>query len=452
MTATHDTSMRIALITLGCPKNLVDAEVMLGLLDAAGHALVGTPEDADLAIVNTCSFIEAAIEESASVIEGCLELKRSGRLKHVLVAGCLPQRFGEQTLDMFPAVDAVVGCSDVPRIVELVAELGSGRRVIAVHDPEFLYDHTTPRALGTPAHLAYVKIAEGCDNRCAYCMIPSIRGRLRSRDVGSVVEEAHALAAAGVRELNLIAQDTTAYGTDVASVTRLPELLAELESVEVDWIRLLYTHPAHLDDAVLDAVAASDRVVPYMDIPIQHVSDPILRAMGRRTDGAHVRRLLERVRERVAGVTIRSSVIVGFPGEGREEFEELRSFVASGAIDRLGIFEYSPESGTRAATLDGRVPRETVSARADELAAVAERLAASAGRAASGRRMRVLVDRSDRDGIESRHAGQAWELDGVVLLPPDEGVAAGDMIPALITGARGFDLTAVPLTGDGETA
>jgi len=444
--------MKIALITLGCPKNLVDAEIMLGLLDEAGHTLVASPDGADVAIVNTCSFIASAVQESADVVRNCLGLKREGHCGAVLVAGCLPQRYGNAVFDMLPGVDGVVGCSDVAEITSAVAALVAGRSVTSVHEPIFLYDHTTPRVLGTPDHIAYVKISEGCDNRCAYCMIPSIRGRLRSRAEHSVRREVDELVEAGVREINLIAQDTTAYGTDIASHGLLAELLKELDETGADWIRILYTHPAHLTDDVIDAVASLDSVVPYLDIPIQHIADHILRSMGRGTDGAQIRSLIKRVRDRVPDVWVRSSVIVGFPGETDRDFDELRGFIATGAIDHLGVFEFSPEDGTPAALLEGRVPQETASARARALIDLAESLAVTRGTRLAGHRVTVLVDEVGEHLITGRHAGQAWELDGIVLVPATAGVKRGDMIEVEVAGAAGFDLQGDVVGTAGETA
>ncbi len=444
--------MKIALVTLGCPKNLVDAEVMLGLLDEAGHTLVASPDGADLAIVNTCSFIASAVQESIDVVAGCLELKRSGHLGAVLVSGCLPQRYGEDVFAMLPGVDGVVGCSDVSEIVGAVEAVHGGASVTAVHEPVFLYDHTTPRVLGTPDHIAYVKISEGCDNRCAYCMIPSIRGRLRSRDAKSVRSEVDDLARAGVREINLIAQDTTAYGTDIAPQESLAGLLTELDRTDIDWIRILYTHPAHLTDGVIDAVASLDSVVPYLDIPIQHVADHILDTMGRGTSGAHIRSLLKRVRDRITDVWIRSSVIVGFPGETEADFDELRDFIASGVIHHLGVFEFSPEEGTRAALLSDQVPHEVASARARELIELTESLAVARGTALAGRTLTLLVDEADEQGVTGRHAGQGWELDGIVRTPPTPGVGRGDMVDVEITGPLGFDLGGSITRPGGETA
>ncbi len=438
--------MKIALVTLGCPKNLVDAEVMLGLLDEAGHAFVDNPRDADVAIVNTCSFIASAIEESRKVIEECLDLKRRGDLRFVVVAGCLPQRYGEEVFSILPGVDAVVGCSSVHEIVSAVNELDPASPVCRVEEPVWVYDHRSPRILATPPHLAYVKIAEGCDNRCHYCTIPSIRGRLRSRPPDSIVAETRELLDLGVREINLIAQDTTAYGTDIASQSLLPDLIVRLAGLGVPWLRILYTHPAHVTDELLSAMASREGVVPYLDVPIQHVSDSVLAAMGRGIDGSGIRSLIGRVRHAIPGVTIRSSVMVGFPGEGEEEFAELLEFVEDGNIDYLGIFEFSPEEGTRAYDLEPEVPRELASARARLLLSAMEEVAAGRGRLLIGTEETVLVDDAG-DAPEARTPGQGWELDGRVLLEGagDLGLEAGDFVRVNFTRVSGFDLVAEPL-------
>ncbi len=403
--------MKVALITLGCPKNLVDAEVMLGLLDRAGHRLTGEPDGADVTIVNTCSFIAPAVEESRAVIEDCLGLKRSGRLGAVVIAGCLPQRYGEETLQKFPDVDGVVGCSSFHRIVEVVEAAAEGGRPVLVEEPVVVYDDLSPRILGTPSHIAYVKIAEGCDNRCSYCTIPSIRGRLRSRPPDSIVREAAALVQAGVVELNIIAQDTTAYGTDIASGTGLDDLVRRIDRVGAEWVRLLYTHPAHVTDELLRAMSESDSVMPYLDMPIQHVADGVLRAMGRGVTGGRIRSIIEKARALVPGLAVRSSVMVGFPGETEDDFLELLRFVADGYVDHLGVFAFSPEPGTAAAAMVDRVPAGVAAARAAAVHEEAARVAAAAGAALAGSTVRVLVD---EPGV-GRMATQAWELDGNVI-------------------------------------
>jgi ribosomal protein S12 methylthiotransferase len=439
--------MKIAVITLGCPKNLVDTEVMLGLLADEGHQFAADPAEAEVVIVSTCSFISAAVLESRTVVDECLQLKDAGTVAHVIVAGCLPQRYAEATWEMFPGVDAVVGCSDFERIAEVVREVAAGRRVYRVGVPEALYDERSPRVRGTPGHIAYVKIAEGCGNCCSYCTIPSIRGALRSRAPESVVREIAALVDAGVVEVNLIAQDTTAYGTDIASSVTLPALLSALADTGVPWIRILYTHPAHVTGELLSAMSEVESVVPYLDMPIQHISDRILAAMGRRTNGDHIRSLVRRTRETIPGVAIRSSVIVGFPGETDEEFGELLSFIREGNVDNLGVFEYSPEPGTPAFSLLGRVERDVASARARVLIETMEELTEARGRSMLESEMVVLVDsggaaREGRPAI-ARTTGQAWEMDGTVRVEADEsGPAAGEFVRVKVTGVAGFDLNA----------
>ena len=448
--------MKVALITLGCPKNLVDAEVMLGLIDRAGHSLVADPRGADVAIVNTCSFVSAAIAESRSVVEECLALRAAGLLGRVVVAGCLPQRYGKHTRRILPGVDAVVGSSAFQEIDRVLEALAAGRRVTRVKKPTSLYDHRSPRILGTPAHLAYVKIADGCDNRCTYCTIPSIRGAFRSRRPDSVIAEARDLAEAGVKEVSLIAQDTTAYGTDIADPEGLPGLLRRLSDVGVPWVRLLYTHPARITDELLSVMASEAAVVPYLDVPIQHISDRILAVMGRRIDGDAIRGLFARVRSTIPGVVVRSSVMTGFPGESDREFEELLAFVREGHVDFLGIFEFSPEPGTDAAELPDQVSGEIASERARLIAEAAKEHAAERGAGMVGREIRVLVD----DEGSGHTAGQAWEMDGRVLWQHGAagGPRPGAFVAARVTAARGFDLVATPVAPQisravsGETA
>ncbi|MBM3307467.1 MAG: 30S ribosomal protein S12 methylthiotransferase RimO [Candidatus Eisenbacteria bacterium] len=434
--------MKVALITLGCPKNLVDAEVMLGLIDEAGHRLVDDPRAADAVVINTCAFISSAVDESRRVIGECVALRNAGRVKWVIAAGCLPQRRDPAAERALAGVDGVVGCShflDIARALEGVAE---GRAPRLVSTPTTVYDHRSPRVLATPRHLAYVKIAEGCDNRCSYCTVPSLRGALRSRPVDSVVAEVESLLELGVREVNLIAQDTTAYGTDIAPSARLPELLRRVSATGVPWIRTLYAHPARITDELVDAMASLRGVVPYLDVPVQHVSDRVLRAMGRTEVRGGVRAALERLRAAIPGVTLRSSVMAGFPGETEREFEELLAFVRTGAVDWLAVFEFSPEPGTPAASMPSGVPPQVASARARALVDAASRVAAARNARAVGSEVTVLVD-SGGACAEGRTAGQAWEIDGRVLLRgSDGGPSPGAFVRARVTGVSGMDLRA----------
>ncbi len=413
----------------------------MGLLDQAGHELTGEPAGADVAIVNTCSFIAAAVAESRSIVDDCLGLRRAGRLGAVIVAGCLPQRYGDATLEMFPDVDGVVACSSFDEIAAAVEAVEAGERPVLITEPSAIYDHRSPRILGTPSHIAYLKIAEGCDNRCSYCTIPSIRGRLRSRSAESIISEATELVDSGVVELNLIAQDTTAYGTDIASGTALADLLLRIDDVGAPWVRLLYTHPAHVTEDLLHVMREASSVVPYLDIPVQHVADSVLRAMGRGVDGARIRSLIERARELLPGLAVRSSVMLGFPGETEDDFRELLGFVAEGHFDHLGIFEFSPEPGTEAVMMEDQVPADVVTERARAVHEAATRVAAKRGSALAGSLVRVLVDGPG----EGRVATQAWEMDGRVLWDeaPGQAPAPGTFVEACVEEWRDFDLHAV---------
>lgn len=438
--------LKVALITLGCPKNLVDAEVMLGLLDQAGHSFTEDLGGADVVIVNTCAFISAAIQESRDVIEECISLKEGGALGRIVVAGCLPQRLGERLLCLYPQVDAVIGCSHLFRIADTLDAVSEGERVATIGPGTAIYDHTSPRVLATPSHLAYVKIADGCSNRCTYCTIPSIRGPARSRDPDSVLAEARGLLERGVKEINLIAQDTAAYGTDIAPDIALPGLLRRLSKIGIPWIRVLYAHPAHVTADLVSAIAEEDAIVPYIDIPIQHISDTILRGMGRKITGRQIRMLVEGLRRTVPGVTIRSSVMVGFPGEGEAEFGELLGFIAEGNLDYLGIFEFSPEPETPAFEMRPRVPRDIATARAMIIMKTMQELAARHGRSMLGQEVDVMVD-SVSPEVVGHTAEQAWEMDGAIRIrnePTGRPLSPGAFVRARIVEVSGFDLVAQP--------
>lgn len=434
--------MRIALITLGCPKNLIDAEHMLGALHEAGHVLVGDPASADVVIVNTCSFIESAVRESTETVNEVLGLSSEGWTGSVVVAGCLPERYGSRTVEMLPGVDGVVGCSAVNRIVETVEDAAAGRRPVHVGVWDAPVDGRFPRILGTPAHVAYLRISEGCDNRCAYCVIPSIRGPLRSRPSREIIAEAERLSEGGVRELVPVAQDITAYGMDIASETSLAGLLRELDAVGVPWLRLLYAHPARVTDDVIGAIAGLPHVVRYLDMPIQHISDGVLRSMGRGMDGSGIRDLVARIRDRVPGIALRTSVMVGFPGEGEAEFEELSEFLNSGAFDHVGVFGYSPEAGTDAVALGDGAPREVARERAERLVREAKARTEARHRALAGSEIDVLIDEPGPRAV-GRSEALAWELDGVVLIDdPSLTLAPGDFVRVRVVGASGFDIEA----------
>ncbi len=429
--------------SLGCPKNRLDTEVMLGTLALGGYALAERIEDADAVVVNTCSFIESAREESIRAILAVADRRERGELRALLVAGCLPQRYGAELARELPEVDAFLGTGAFPRIAEILDEAlaGGSRGVYVEAGHTHLYDERSPRLLVGPAHTAYVKIAEGCDRVCAFCAIPGIRGRFQSRSVGSVVAEARQLAAAGVREINLVAQDSTSFGKDLPGRPRLAELLRTLDGVDgLDWIRALYVYPTAVTDELVEVLASGKRVLPYVDVPLQHASDGVLRAMRRGTGAEHQRRLLEKLRAGIPDLTLRTTFIVGFPGETDADFEELCDFVREARFDRVGIFRYSDEEGTAAFELPGKVPRAAARERYRRLGEIQSAILGDKLASLAGAERPVLVDAGGPRGLVGRLASQAPEIDGVVFLKGE--ARPGDLVRARISGARGVDLEA----------
>lgn len=442
---------RICVVSLGCPKNLVDTEVMCGALASAGFQLTADREAADLLLINTCSFIKDARSEADDEILQALRWKRRHRAQRkVAVAGCLPQRAPAETAQAYPDVDLFLGLDDVPQAAALVRGLlgadPGDRKVPTGHLPTYLYDHTAPRLTLTPASYAYLKIAEGCDHRCAYCSIPAIRGRQRSRPVASVLEECRQLLGQGARELNLIAQDTSRYGLDRDDGAGLGELVRQIDALPGEfWVRVLYTHPRYVTEPLLDALAASAHVVPYLDIPLQHISDHLLKAMRRGLGGRATRILMERLRERWPGVALRTTFLVGFPGETEADFEELLQYVTEFRFDRLGVFAYSPEAGTPAAEItEGVVPPALAAARHEALMARQQEIAAAANRALIGRVLRVITDREEHPGrYLGRTAADAPDIDNVVHFRGPRGGIDGHFATVRIDRASAYDLTGI---------
>ena len=431
--------------SLGCPKNLLDTEVMLGTLASSGYALAERLEDADVAVVNTCAFIESAREESVRAILDVAELRESGRLRALVVTGCMPQRYGAALAKELPEVDAFLGTGAFPEIARALdaALAGHGRGVYVEAGRTHLYDDASPRLLTGPGHSAYVKIAEGCDRVCAFCAIPGIRGRFQSRRLDSLVAEARALAAAGVREINLVAQDSTSWGKDLPPVPglgrpKLHDLVRALDAVDgLDWIRLLYIYPSAVTDELIDAFAGAKRVLPYVDVPLQHASDRVLERMKRGSTAQRQRGLVAKLRAGIPGVTLRTTFIVGFPGETEDDFSQLLDFVAESRFDRVGIFRYSDEEGTAALALDQKVPRAVARERYRRLAKLQAGIQAELLAKRVGSEAEVLVDVAIGAGrARGRLASQAPEIDGVVFLR-GAGVAPGQLVPARITGVRG---------------
>jgi ribosomal protein S12 methylthiotransferase len=469
--------MKLGFVSLGCPKNLVDGEVMLGLAREAGHDVTTNAADAEVIVVNTCAFIDTAKEESVNAILEMAQLKRDGACKRLVVTGCLGERYRDQLKAEIPEIDVVLGTGDVPEIVgalngiqpkaaplsffksagDAAADKSSKFKVQSSKPdealPTYLYDAATPRLLTTPRHYAYVKIAEGCDYTCAFCIIPTLRGKYRSRDEDSIVAEAERLAAGGVRELLLISQDTTFFGIDRGERGALARLLRRLNDVEgLSWIRLLYLYPTTITDDVLDAMAECDKVCKYIDLPLQHASADVLRRMRRPGNRQAYDKLLARIRSRVPGVTLRTTFIVGFPGETEQDVEDLLAFVRETHFDHVGVFTYSHEEDTRAFALTDDVPAGVKAARRDAVMRLQRDLVASRLKARKGEHVTVMVDGPSPESdlvFTSRLAGQAPDIDALVYLDECDTSALrpGQLLDAVITGARGYDLIARPAVG-----
>jgi ribosomal protein S12 methylthiotransferase len=494
--------MKIGLVSLGCPKNLVDSEVMLGLARKAGHTLTADAAEADILVVNTCSFIESAREESVAAILEMAAHKTGGRCKRLVVTGCMAERYRDELRREIPEIDVVLGTGEVPKIVEALqgrvealprpmdgqaavagartvrlyrksdlsaaslpgtarrraasakSEDDPGYRRASAQRPTYLYSDLTPRTLTTPPHLAYVKIGEGCNYKCSFCIIPKLRGGYRSRSVRSVVREARELAARGVKELILVSQDSTYFGTDRGERGALARLLRQLDKVDgLEWIRVLYLYPTTITTDTLSAIAECDKVCKYVDLPLQHAADSVLRRMRRPGTRAGYERLIRKIRATIPGVTLRSTFIVGFPGETEAEFADLLAFVEETGFDHVGVFTYSHEEGTAAWHLEDDVPRRVKLGRQRALMTAQKRLVARANRRRVGQRVRVLVDGLSADHplvLVGRLGSQAPEIDPVAYLTDADPAScrAGRFVDGEVVAAKGYDLVVRPLPGE----
>lgn len=440
----------VYMVNLGCPKNLVDGEVMLGLLTREGYSITLDPERAAVLLVNTCSFINEAKEESIDTILDLARYKEHGPTKQLIVTGCLAQRYGQELRGSLPEVDVFVGTGEFIRVTEILQQKRSllDGPVTYIGAAHVLPDHTAPRLTTTPFYTAYLKIAEGCNHKCAFCIIPKIRGLQESRPIDSLVAEARMLVAQGVREINLIAQDLTAYGRERRDGTTLLGLLRALCRVEgIDWIRLLYCYPNYMDEPLLRYIAEEEKICPYLDMPLQHISDRMLRAMRREKSGDGIRRLLDRVRAYVPSVVLRTSFIVGFPGEQEEDFQQLLDFVSEAEIDHVGVFRYSQEEGTAAGSMTEQIAEETKQQRWRRLMERQARVARKKNLAQIGSVQDVLVGGHDEHGrLWGRTRGQAADIDGVVFLDRVR-TDVGEIVPVQITGVSGYDLRAMAASG-----
>ncbi|MFO0977393.1 MAG: 30S ribosomal protein S12 methylthiotransferase RimO [Planctomycetaceae bacterium] len=444
-----------AFVSLGCPKNLVDSEKMLGSLSLDGYTLVSEPEGADFVIVNTCGFIESSRAESRSVIQEMLDLKKAGKTKGVIVAGCLPQRLENEggLLKEMPDIDHVVGVFGRDEITKVADRLVGGAR-----EQRELFRPAPIKALNdqarlriTPSHYAYLKISEGCDRTCTFCSIPSMRGKHVTKPIEMVIDETRELVEDGVRELILVAQDTTYYGMDLYGEVRLAQLLRELEKVDgIDWIRLMYLYPINFSDELIDVIAESPVILPYLDMPLQHISSPVLKRMQRRVNAEQTKELVGKLRERIPNVVLRTTFITGFPGETDEQFDELRKFVEETRFERMGVFTYSLEPGTPAVKLDGHLPEDVKEARRDELMALQQEIAFEHAEKFIGYELDVLIDEDLGDGVYvGRTFADAPEIDANVIVTGAE-LQVGDMVPVEIMDREDYDLAGMVSFGDDD--
>lgn len=434
---------KVKIVTLGCEKNLVDSEIMSGLIDQRGYSLVDNQEDATVIIVNTCGFIDAAKEESVNTILEMAELKETGRLKALIVSGCLTQRYKQALMEEMPEIDGIVGTGDFHHINRIVDEALKGRQPVLVGNPVFNYEQALPRKLTTARYTAYVKIAEGCDNSCTFCSIPMMRGNFRSRSMESILDEVKSMADQGVKEISLIAQDSTNYGTDLYGEFKLPELMDKVSEVEgIAWVRLHYAYPGFFTDELIEVMARNPKICKYVDMPLQHSEDAILKRMRRPGRNRDARELIHKIRGRIPNASLRTSLIVGFPGETEEDFKRLCEFVQEVKFDRLGVFTYSKEEDTPASRLPDQVDEEVKEWRANTLMEIQREVVNASGSKYIGQVLDVLVERYDgrSDIYVGRSQYDAPEIDGEVYIANGQ-AAIGELTKVRITHAYDYDLS-----------
>lgn len=449
---------KVGFVSLGCPKNLVDSEVMMGRLAAAGYEITNRAEDAETVVVNTCGFIESAKQESIDAILEATALKEKGSASRVIVAGCLVERYRDELVKELPEVDAFIGTSQVEEIVNAADERfdASQLRVTPIGNKSsvYLYDETAPRLRATAPHTAFIKIAEGCDRPCAFCSIPAMRGAFRSRRFGSVINEARQLAREGVREIVLVAQDSSRYGEDFGEVDALAALIRAIGEIEeINWVRVMYAYPTHISNAFLDAIAETPKAVKYIDMPLQHASRNVLKAMKRGGNRASLERLIERIRSRIPGIAIRTTFITGFPGETEEDFNELVAFIESCRFDNVGVFTYSDEEGTAAFNLPNKVDSRTAERRRKILMKTQARISRELNRAKIGKTFPAMFEGIAEESdllFQARLEGQAREIDGHILINDiAEGISPqiGEVYQVRITEAYDYDLIGEIIAG-----
>ena len=421
--------MKIGMVSLGCPKNLVDSEVMLGLIREKQLEITNDPAEADLIIVNTCGFIESAKEESINTVLQMAEYKQNGSCKYLVMTGCLGQRYADELFESMPEVDAIVGTDSFTDIGWVIDQVMVGKRLKHLQKLESKNVAMPPRMLTTPSYMAYLKIAEGCDNCCSYCIIPQLRGPYTSRPFAEVLAEAKALADSGIKELIVVAQDTTRYGEDTTGKLLLPQLLHDLNALEgIEWIRVMYLYPNNFTDELIEAFATLDKVCKYIDIPLQHASDRLLDSMNRFDTREQVETLLNKLRTRIPGITIRTTFIVGFPGETEEDFEELKDFVEKQRFENAGVFQYSQEEGTVAGAMENQIAAEVKENRYHELMALQAGISEEIHQEREDAELDVLVEGFDEDNLAyGRSTHEAPDIDGTIFIENADGLAVGDM-------------------------
>jgi ribosomal protein S12 methylthiotransferase len=448
------TKRKVSMVSLGCPKNLVDAEVMLGFLDREGYEITTDEKDADIIIVNTCSFIKEAKQESIDAILDLADRKHDGSCSLLIVTGCLPQRYQEELCRELPEVDIFIGTGDYPRIAEIIDEKSRvPGQIRYTGDPNFIFDEDSPRLKSTPVYTAYLKIAEGCSNRCSYCVIPALRGEFRSRPMDALLAEAHRLVSGGAREINLIAQDITRYGHDLESGTTLEDLIRALAAIDgLKWIRLLYAYPDGISDGLIQLIKEEKKVCKYLDVPLQHISDPVLSRMNRRSSSDQIRELLSKLRTEIPGVALRTSLIVGFPGETEEDFKQLVSFVEESGFDRLGVFCYSREEGTPAADMAEQVSERHKRERYKKVMKAQGRLSFKLNRKLVGTIEEVLVEGYSEETellLKGRSSRQAPDIDGQVYITSGN-ANVGDIVRLRVTDSSDYDLIGEIINGEND--
>lgn len=434
--------LKIALESLGCSKNLVDAEIMMGILNRKGYKLVGEFEEADIILVNTCGFIESAKQESIDTILDLAQLKENGNLKLLIVTGCLAQRYAKELQAEIPEIDAIVGTGSYQQIDEIIANLEKENNIVSLNDIEFAYNEDLPRYVTTPEYMAYLKIGEGCDNHCTYCIIPKLRGRYRSRKMEDIIKEAKDLASKGVKELVVIAQDTTKYGLDLYGEVKLPQLLEELAQIDgIKWIRIMYSYPESITEELVKVIKKHDNICNYFDMPIQHASNKVLKLMNRHTTKEDIKSKVEMIRKYIPDATLRTTIIVGFPGETDEDFNELVEFAKDMKFDRLGAFAYSREEDTPADKLPNHLDEDVKLQRRDQLMLVQQEISQNLNAQKIDNEYEVLIEEQIEDKVYiGRTQGDAEEIDSIVYVKSENQLEIGSFVKVKINNALEYDL------------